>query len=478
MNAIKRRDFLKTATLTGIAVMASGPYSSLAEAFLKDRKTEITLRAAVTEFDPGTGRSFKAWTYNGSVPGPEIRIKEGDTLRVRLVNNLPDGTTIHWHGLPVPNRMDGVPYVTQKPVKPGDDFIYEFRATPPGTYMYHSHEGYQLDQGLYGVIVVEPRREERSYDREYTITLEDWASVDGAGPEASRQGRIMPQMGMMGMGRGRSAGGPLREPLYDLYLINGKVFQAQKPFTIKKGERVRFRITNPSSSTIYTLRIGGHRMRITHADARPVVPYLVDALRIGMGERYDVEIEGNNPGKWLIYNLRDGGPVSGRPLGMLLYSGVNRKGFDDDPGPVNTINDYYLMEGIDDGHVRPVDSIDRVFRMNLSGGMMGSPYWTINGKVYPESDDIVIKPGERVRLEYFNHSMAPHPMHLHGHFFEVAGTGRKTGTRVRKDTIIVPAMMGRAAVEFVADNPGVWIHHCHNLYHLAGGMANLIRNTR
>ncbi|RME64104.1 MAG: hypothetical protein D6778_08560 [Nitrospirae bacterium] len=111
----------------------------------------------------------------------------------------------------------------------------------------------------------------------------------------------------------------------------------------------------------------------------------------------------------------------------------------------------------------------------MGPGMMGSSYWTINGRVYPESDDILIKPGEKVRFEYFNRSMAPHPMHLHGHFFEVV-SGRATGVRIKKDTLIVPAHMGRAAVEFVADNPGVWIHHCHNLYHLAGGMANLVRN--
>ncbi len=168
-------------------------------------------------------------------------------------------------------------------------------------------------------------------------------------------------------------------------------------------------------------------------------------------------------------------PLSNKPLGILLYSGITHKSFDSDTVPIRLINDYYHLNAIDDGYVKGVDRVDRVFRMTLSGGMMGSPYWTINGRVYPESDDIFVKPGERVRLEYFNHSMAAHPMHLYGHFFEIVGTGRETGIRVRKDTIIVPPMMGKAAVEFLADNPGIWIHHCHNLYHLAGGMANLVR---
>jgi len=137
-----------------------------------------------------------------------------------------------------------------------------------------------------------------------------------------------------------------------------------------------------------------------------------------------------------------------------------------------------FFEGIDDRYVKPVNGkVDRIFRMNLSGGMMGSPYWTINGMIYPESDDVEIRPGEKIRFEYFNHSMMPHPMHLHGHFFDVVGTGQKTGVKVKKDTFIIPPRMGRCAIEFVADNPGVWIHHCHNLYHLAGGMANLVKNT-
>ena len=114
--------------------------------------------------------------------------------------------------------------------------------------------------------------------------------------------------------------------------------------------------------------------------------------------------------------------------------------------------------------------------MTLSGGMMGSPYWTINGNVYPDTRDLRIKPGERVRFEYSNHSMMPHPMHLHGHFFEVVGTGGRTGNRVKKDTVIVGVRMGRAVIEFVADNPGDWFHHCHNLYYLVGGMVNVVRN--
>jgi FtsP/CotA-like multicopper oxidase with cupredoxin domain len=479
MANLKRRDFLKYAGISGGALLASTitPFNIIEKAFAEKIK-EITLDAQVTSIDLGNNKPFKAWTYNGQMPGPEIRVKEGDTLRVVLKNNLPEGTTIHWHGVPVPNKMDGVPYVTQRPVEPGKTFVYEFLASPPGTYVYHSHVSYQLDRGLYGALIIEPRKETRSYDKEYVLMLEDWATIDGGGPEASKLGRIQTGMGMMGMrgmmGRRTSAGFPLQEPLYDEYVINGKVFGDLPPFKVKKGDKVRLRIINPSSSTIYILRIAGHSLTVTHADGRPVLPIEVGALKIGMGERYDVEFVANNPGRWHIYNIRDRSPVSGRFLGTIEYEGIKSKSYNDDNLRRFTISDYRLFEGMDEGSIRPVDRIDKVFRMNLSGGMM-SLYWTINGKVYPDSDDMTVKPGDRVRFEYFNMSMMDHPMHLHGHFFEVAGTGRVTGVRIKKDTLIIPAHMGRGTAEFIADNPGVWFHHCHNLYHMEAGMANLVK---
>lgn len=479
MKELRRRDFLKYVGAGG-AVLCSGLSfpRSLRKAHAQEL-IQITLSASVTPIDLGTGRTFKAWTYNGKVPGPEIRVKEGQTLRVTLRNYLPDETTTHWHGVPVPNKMDGVPYVTQKPVQTGKSFIYEFKATPPGTYFYHSHVSYQLDRGLYGALIIEPRHEPRGYDKEYTLLLEDWATVDGGGPEASKMGRINRNTGMMGMGMMGSTwrqGGPLSEPLYDAYTINGKVFASSPPLKARKGDRVRLRIINPSSSTIYTVRIAGHPLRITHSDGRPIMPVEVDALRIGMGERYDVELSAVNPGRWRIYNLSDGSPVSNWPLGSLVYDGITSKAYDDDSATGSRINDYSMFEGVDERHVKPVmGDVDRVFRMVLSGGMMGSPYWTINGRVYPESDDMSIEPGERIRLEYFNRSMMAHPMHLHGHFFEVLGSGGLTGIKAKKDTLVIPPGMGTGAVEFIADNPGVWFHHCHNLYHMMAGMANLAK---
>ncbi|MGQ9569573.1 MAG: multicopper oxidase domain-containing protein [Thermodesulfovibrionales bacterium] len=226
MKDIRRRNFLKYAWIGGVLALSKiTPLGFLEHAFSEEIK-EVKLNASVTTVNIGTGKSFKAWTYKGRIPGPEIRLKEEEIVRVILKNNLPEDTTIHWHGLPVPNKMDGVPNVTQKTVKPGEIFIYEFEAAPPGTYIYHFHAYYQLDRGLYGSLIVEPRREEESYDRDYSLVLEDWFQIDGAGPEASKAGRIRPAigMGMMArrmMGRGYRSGEPLQEPVYDVYTING-----------------------------------------------------------------------------------------------------------------------------------------------------------------------------------------------------------------------------------------------------------------
>lgn len=451
--------------------------------------TEVELHAAAVE-KSARGRRFAVFGYNGQVPGPEIRVKERDTLRVRVHNHLPDGTTIHWHGVPVPNPMDGVPGVTQAPIPSGQSFTYEFMAWPAGTYVYHTHEGYQLDQGLYGPLIIEERHPP-AVDRELVLVLEDWATVDGGGPAASRAGRVsgrgvmgfgmmrgggMMHGGGMGWGHmrlgGTESGGdePLLEPVHDAYAINGKLDPPGEVLQIRKGERARLRLINASSSTIYSLRVAGHELTVTHADGRPVKPVTVDAIRIGMGERYDARIEARNPGRWPILVWPDTAADGPLVLGSLLYEGIAQRGYSADSGFQGRGFGYGDLEALDEeGLPRVGGKFDRRIRLVLSGGMH-SRHWTINGQIYPETGDLYIRHGERVRLEYYNHSPMPHPMHLHGHYFELDLPGRP-----RKDTVIVEPHMGFMAVEFVADNPGDWLHHCHNLYHLMAGMADVVR---
>ena len=477
---ISRRAFLKT-TVAGVLGASLPVWPASRALSLAERPVrEFRFSTSLANVNLGRGPDFVAWTYNGQVPGPEIRVGEGEIIRVVLKNYLPQGTTIHWHGLPVPNAMDGVPAVTQKPVLPGETFVYEFEATPPGSYIYHSHVHYQLDQGLYGALIIEPSHSQADYDREYTLLLEDWVMKDGGGT-ANTLRRPPMGMGMMrGMGRmrrgvPRGGGGPLLEPFYDGYAVNGKVYPEVRPLEVTNGDRVKLRILNPSSATIYDLALAGHALTITHVDANPIQPIKTDVVRIGMGERYDVEFVANNPGKWLLA-AAERGFGEGMLRVPVHYRGVQRK---EAVPPMfhagSRFATYWDFEALEPFNEPTAGPPSRVFPQTLSGGMH-SPLWTINGQVYPHAEGLIVHKGEWVRIGYWNHSMMPHPMHLHGHFFRVVNPWLPSQRWIRKDTIIVDHMQ-RVEIEFLADNPGRWLHHCHNLYHMEAGMANVVVYT-
>ena len=485
--AINRRTFLRAAAAAFVGASMPAVFSSLASGGQKRTVREFRFSASVAKVNLGAGPDFTAWTYNGQVPGPEIRVKEGEIIRVVLKNYLPEGTTIHWHGIPIVNAMDGVPGVTQEIVKPGDTFVYEFEAKPAGTYLYHSHAKYQLDQGLYGPLIIEPSKPVESYDREFSLVLEDWVMRDGGGTAQTRRRPPMGRGMMGGMMRGRMggmmggrlqrdmgtdfSGAPLLEPYYDGYAVNGRVYPAVAPLAVKKGERVKLRLMNASSATIYYLQLAGHVLTITHTDGNPIQPIETDVLRIGMGERYDVMFTANNPGHWFLAAGEEGFG-EGQLRVPIRYGGVQQKEpIMPDFQPGLRLAGYENFQALNPIVSRKSES-PKFFEQLLSGGMH-SPFWSINNQLYPDADPLVVREGDRVRLGYWNHSMMPHPMHLHGHFFRVVNSSLPPDLWIFKDTLVVDPMR-RMEVEFVADNPGRWFHHCHNLYHMEAGMANVV----
>jgi FtsP/CotA-like multicopper oxidase with cupredoxin domain len=449
------------------------------------RVGEHALEAAPIQLEVG-GRKVQTWGYDGGVPGPEIRVTEGDTLRVKVANRLPTDTTIHWHGLPVPNAMDGVPHITQPPIKSGEEFTYEFVVPIAGTYVYHSHVGLQLDRGLYGPLIVEPKKEALEYDREYVLLLDDWLDGISGTPEdmlkvLQASGGGMVGGGMMGgtrgsmMGGGRGGPGPSGAVNYPLYLMNGRAPNDPETLDIRRGEKARLRLINPSGATTFRFAVGGHRLAVTHSDGQPVEPVEVDALRIGPGERYDVMVEANNPGVWPIVAAPEG--KNGLARAVLRYEGSNQSS----PPPTNSLPQELSGKLLSYGELRttmqdvfPSDGLfggpDRTLDLTLSGGM-GNYVWTIDGQAYPDADPLEVSKGEWVRVHLTNQSMMAHPMHLHGHFFQLEnGTGRGPF----KDTVLVEPHMGEATFDFVADNPGEWFFHCHIVYHMESGMARVL----
>ncbi len=366
-----------------------------------------------------------------------------------MTNGLSEGTTVHWHGIPLPNPMDGVPDVTQPAIEPDRSFEYEYQVPVSGTYFYHSHVGLQPDRGLYGPLIVEEREPHVDYDREYTLMLDDYL------PDAPR-----PTPGGGGMGGHGGMNDPDR-PEYTGLLLNGRRPSAPPIFDVRESERVRLRFVNASSATTFGVRIGGHPLSITHADGQPVEPVTVDAFEFGSGERYDAIVTADDPGTWEIQAVAIDGTE--RPArGILRYDTADGPPVPPErPGTVLGYEDLRSTRSLD----RFSGSPDRTFDLSLSGNMMGSGAWLIDGQAYPRADPLPISEGEHVRVRLTNRSPMLHPMHLHGHFFRVGDA--------LKDTVVVPARMGTVTFDFVADNPGDWLFHCHNLYHLEAGMARV-----
>ncbi len=452
------------------------------------------LKAAPTQVDLG-GRTVQTWAYNETVPGPVIRVTAGDRLRVRLANELPDPTTVHWHGLALRNDMDGVPGLTQEEVASGGTFEYDFVVPDPGTYWFHPHVGVQLDTGLQAPLIVDDPNEPGDYDEEVVLVLDDWTHGWGDSPEQilermGRDGMDMEGMdmggtdgtdgmdmgGMEGMDMGGMEGAPsTQQPLgddtgdvrYPAHLINGRLPTAPVTFNSSPGRRVRFRIINAGGDTAYRFAVGGHRLTVTHTDGFGVRPVEVDTLIVGMGERYDVVVTVGD-GAFPIVAVPEGKPD---PAAMaLLRTGAGRPPSPDVRpaelgGRLLAYKDLTPVEAI---RLEPAQP-DREFTLDLQMAD-GGRRWLINGAAYGDHEPLEFQSDERVRLVLRNQSMMFHPMHVHGHTFAVVGNG---GPGARKDTVnVLP--METVAVDLQADNPGQWLVHCHNIYHGELGMMTTL----
>ena len=412
------------------------------------------------QWELAPGKTIKAMSYNGEVPGPTIRAREGERLRIILKNSLAEPTTIHWHGVDVPNPMDGVPGVTQAAVQPGDTFTYEFEARPAGTRWYHTHfdEHRQMELGLAAPLIIDPTGQEPlSYDRDVTLVLDDWATGTGrplpdtnAGTAGGRgqAGGMMSGMMRGGNGMGGMMGGGMmrngNNPAYDVMTINGKAYPATEPLRVRKGDRLRLRVVNASAEHTHVLRLAGHRLAVTHTDGNPLeAPVEVDAVPIAPAERYDVVVRANHPGAWSLYCTQPGHIEAGERM-LLVYEGHARAA---PPDPDRSIADLTLWEyGMGRGRqALPARTGDaRNVLLTLGGGMMGSDVWTINGKRYPDTEPIQCKKGDRVRVTLRNNSMEAHPMHLHGQSFRVrSGNAVRYERPIVKDVVDVDAHMAR-----------------------------------
>ncbi|HEX8580236.1 MAG TPA: copper resistance system multicopper oxidase [Allosphingosinicella sp.] len=517
---------------------------------------EIRLTVDHSSFQTG-GRSGHAVTLNGTLPGPLLRLKEGQRVRIHVDNRLDEDTSIHWHGLIVPFEMDGVPGVSFPGIKARSTFTYDFPVKQSGTYWYHSHSGHQEQSGHYGPLLIDPAGPDPvAYDREHVIVLSDWtfmhphqlmARLKQEGGFFNRQRatllrRLHGKDDMSAADRAMFA--KMRMDPTDIldvtgaaytYLINGHGPAENWTGLFKPGERVRLRIINAAAMTIFNIRMPGLPMEVVASDGQHVRPVKVDELQIGNAETYDVIVTPGDEAYSFVAEAMDRSgmgvatlaprvgiraavpPIRKRPvlgmkdMGMGDMAGMNHGahgggaamdhgkmdmrdkskvpfevGVGVDmiaPNPVDRTGDPGL--GLDDvGHkvltyrdlMSAVPNPDtraptRTVEVHLTGNMERF-MWSIDGKKLSEAPEpIRFERNERVRVTMINHTMMTHPMHLHGHFFEVVNG--HTGSHPVKHTVMVlPG--SKLSFDLTADAPGDWAFHCHLMLHMHAGMMRVV----
>lgn len=432
-----------------------------------------TIRALATEVDLG-GVTASTWTYDGRLPGRELRAKAGDVVQVVVENALPEDTSVHWHGIRLHNAADGVPGITQSAIAGGASFTYTFRAPDPGTYFFHPHSGVQIDRGLYAPLIIEDPAEPGGYDQEWVLVLDDWTDGIGKSPDEILAG-FKAQNGTVGTGMNHDMGGmggmgdsPLGDVgdiAYPHYLINGRIPSAPQTLTGKPGQRARIRLINAAADTLFRVALGGHAMTVTHTDGFPVQPTETKALYLSQGERVDVLV---TLGDGVFPLVADAEGKKGQALALIRTSGGSKPSPDVHPSELDGDPLLLTMLMPADSARLPQREPDQVEQVTLNGQMQ--PYaWGMNGKTFGSDTPIRTSPGKRVRLQMTNMTMMAHPMHIHGHTWSLPSNGG-----LRKDTVLV-LPMETVTADLEADNPGKWAYHCHNIYHAEIGMMTTLQ---
>jgi multicopper oxidase len=504
-----RRDFLKVMAGSCAGAMSAQVLHPFPARAADSDTVHVTLTAWPYRFSPAPHVSFSGLAYNGQMPGPLLRVRYGQRLRAHFINHSGLESTVHWHGMILPNDMDGMPNVTQKPVPDGGEFLYEFKPNPPGFRWYHSHVSPQLAMGLLGPFIVEDPREERA-DVEVVLVFHDvpdMASFRQALAGVSKARMIAPagspeMMRMQGQamsggmserkGKGGTGGGMDAmmktmtnatmgdEVAYLARCINGATYPRTEPITVRVGQRVRLRILNASPTLTHYIALGGHRLRVTHSDGNPMPRAVeVDALRAGVAERYDAWFEVTRPGAWLLEAIASDGMAIGQSV-RVYTPGMEHAEAVRPPQSVKGV-DYFTYPQAGDAAPahRSLDlgPADVQADFTLGHDAHDTSKWTINGAVWPHTPKILVHPRDRVLVRFHNPTDMDHPMHLHGHVFRlVAVNGRALRSPLPKDVALVSANGGTAAWLFEATSPpGRWVLHCHNSVHLADGMMTEVR---
>ncbi|MHA4896837.1 multicopper oxidase domain-containing protein [Pedobacter sp. PWIIR3] len=474
-----------------------------------------------------SGKPAHAIAVNGAIPGPTLTFTEGDTAEVHVHNLMHMETSIHWHGVFLPNYMDGVPYLTQMPIMPGKTYVYKFKVIQNGTYWYHSHTMLQEQSGMYGALIFKKKNEPDM--PAIPVVLSDWTDmkpeevdrslhnandwfaikkrITQSYAEAINQGYFKTKVANEWK---RMNAMDVSDVYYERFLTNGK--HVTESHSFKAGTKVKLRVVNGGSSSYFWLTYAGSKITVVGNDGNDVQPVEVDRLIIAPSETYDLIVDIPDD---LAYEFRStaedrtgftsmwigkGSRVAVRPLGKLKYfegmammNGMMKMNGDMAPMGMQMSNQQMDMNNVMYPEVATPDSSaampvtlnysmlratekttlsqgpEKLLRFELTGNM-NRYVWTIDNKTVSEADNILIKKGENVKIILYNNSMMRHPMHLHGHDFRVLN-GQGEYAPLKNVLDIMP--METDTLEFAATESGDWFFHCHILYHMMSGMGRI-----
>ena len=562
-----RRAILKGAVgLGGLAAIPAWaramPHGPIRQGFDEVSGRVIDLAVGQGAIEVG-GRSGHAFAVNGSVPGPLVRLKEGEAVTLRVANHLAQDTSIHWHGLLLPFQFDGVPGVSFPGIKPGETFVYELPALrQSGTYWWHSHSNLQEQAGHYGPIIIDPAGPDPvQAARDYVLLLSEFSPLHPhtimaklkKGEEYFNRQKTSWTDDYRLSGSDRRMWAGMRMMPTDIadvtgstytYLINGHAPEDSLEYLFSPGERVRLRIINGSAMSFFNIRIPGVRMSVVQADGKNVRPIEVDEFQIGTAETYDIVVDPTAEAHTIVAEAMDRSGMAVATLAsragarapvpslrdpvLLTMTDMGHGGMDHSGGDHSNMGHAPSAGGMDHGSMKMRDTsslppdvavgpgvdmvsanpadrmgdpglgLDKVghkvltyrdltarepnddprkpsrhMQIHLTGNMERY-MWSFDGRKFNAVADQPIRFGynERVRVKLVNDTMMAHPIHLHGHFFELVN-GADRMHQPQKHTVIVQPG-GSATFDLTADEPGDWAFHCHLLYHMHAGMFQVV----
>jgi FtsP/CotA-like multicopper oxidase with cupredoxin domain len=445
---VNRRNFL---------LQASGVLcgSALLNGIQPAPKPDYTLRIGRISLEVAPGKTVKTTGFNGSAPGPLIRVKEGQPVSIQVINETGKSDIVHWHGLQIPSTVDGAAEEGTPMVDKDSSRTYSFSARPSGSRWYHTHAmaGRDMNRALYtgefGFLYIEPKSEPGAYDQEHFLAFREWDAYITTGAEGDSSMNVA----------------------YKHCSVNSHALGFGEPIRVKQGQRVMLRMLNASATVTRRVAFAGHRFRVVAMDGNPVPnPTATEVLELGPAERIDALVEMNRPGVWILGATDDHDREQG--LGIVVEY-ANQSATPLWTAPTDARWDYRIFGNAGAAAASHATRVPLVFKKKWDGNGWVD-YWTINGKSYPKTDPIVVRENQTYRLIFDNQSDEAHPVHLHRHTFELVEVEGTPTSGIRKDVVVVAAKR-KVEVEFRADNPGPTLFHCHQQMHMDYGFMTMLQ---